>query len=339
MACSTPAVGLGTLGLKESAEEAVGTAVEQGVAVIDTGEHYGNLELVGAALKKARRLPYVIVKLSGLPSGSYESVQERLKAMLRKLGVERADLCLMHWPGLCTWEPTDMSPLGSPSDFAGKASSWDEFCEHIGSAWANLSKLQDSGLCSQVGTSNFYAEHLQELAERCGGAVPYANEIFVDSTNQESEFVGYMQTRGIRVFAYRPVAYKPFPDGVKAVAERLCVSSQSVVLAWLLRRGIWPLVKCRKQHIKENLTLPNELKDKLTQEDLDVLGSCQLDMRHSQEWFAKLWKTHKSPAEAAVSEEDVQQLVMMGVDEAKARRVLEQANGNLDAALDLAFQE
>jgi len=337
------AVGLGTLGLRESAEVAVESAVEMGCSLIDTGEHYGNLASVGSALSKCTRKPFVIVKLSGMPigydeaDGGYATAKHRMKSMLSLLGIERADLCLMHWPGLCSWDPTDMAPMTSPADFQGKASSFEEFCDYIEDAWKNMTKLKEEGLCVEIGTSNFYAHHLEELAKRCDGAAPYANEIFIDVTNQETDFVKDMQEKGIRVLAYRPVAYKPYPDQVQEIAKNLGSSPQSVILAWLLRRGVWPLVKCRGDHIKDNVCLATELKDKISDADMSVLEGCEAGIRLSAEWFAKIWKTHNQ--EQTVNDEDVQMLVGMGVDEDKARAVLEKCGGDLDAAMDLAFME
>ena len=47
----SPVVGLGTMLLKESCDAAVSTALELDCTLIDTGEHYENLELVGAGEK------------------------------------------------------------------------------------------------------------------------------------------------------------------------------------------------------------------------------------------------------------------------------------------------
>lgn len=330
---------LGTLGLKESAEDAVSDALDSACQIIDTGEHYGNLELVGAGLKKSARKPFLIIKLSGMPAGAYDTVRDRVRRMLALLEIEKAELCLMHWPGFCSWYPTDMAPLATPADFQEKISSWEEFCENIAGAWANMVKLREEGLVANVGTSNFYRHHLDELAARCEGAKPFANEIYIDPTNQEAEFVSAMQSQGIRVLAYRPVAYRPFPDEVKRVAERLGegTSAQAVVLAWLLKRGVWPLVKCRGAHIKENFETATLLKEKLSDDDLSQIGAADAAMRGSAEWFAKIWRTHN--ATSSVSEDDVQMLCGLGIDEAKARACLEKCGGNLDAAMDAAFAE
>jgi len=333
---SEASVGFGTMLLKESCEDAVREAVTLGVKVVDTGEHYENLELVGAGLKKAgeaAKNAFIVTKLSGLPCGDYEVVKARMQGMLNKLGIEQASVCLIHWPGLCTWDVNDPSPLETPESFADKASSWEAFQENIGSAWANMSKLKEEGLVAEIGTSNFYAHHLEVLAAKCDGAQPFANEIFIDATNQEAAFVTAMQEKGIKVLAYRPVRY-PFPEAIGAVAERHGVSKQTVVFGWLLNRGIFPLVKCRGAHIKENVEGPVALKAKLTPEDLEEISSAEVGIRKGSEWFAKIWSSHN---ETGPNEEDVQQLVMFGVEEAKARECLEKCGGNMELAMDMAF--
>lgn len=334
----TPVVGLGTMLLKESCQAAVATAIEVGCQIIDTGEHYDNLELVGAALKAAAGCkPFVVLKLSGIPTGAYEAVKDRVEAMLKQLGIERAGCLLIHWPGLCDWEPTDMSPLKDPTAFQEKAeiSTWECFCLNIAEGWANMTKLKEEGLVDQIGTSNFYSHHLKELAKQCPGAAPFANEIFISATNQERDFVVEMQAAGIRVLAYRPVIYKPFPEAITKISKRLETSPHSVVLGWLLKRGVFPLVKARGSHIAENCDALRT-KDLLTDEDLESIASAELGMKFSAEWFAKKWKTHNE-APAGIDEEHVQMLIGLGVDEAKARDSLEKCGGDLDAAMEIAF--
>ena len=57
-------------------------------------------------------------------------------------------------------------------------------------------------------------------------------------------------------------------------------------------------------------------------------------LKSTSEWFAKIWGSHN---ETGVSEDDVQMLMSMGVEEAKARSSLEEAGGNLDLAMEKAF--
>merc|ERR1712216_374323 len=107
------------------------------------------------------------------------------------------------------------------------------------------------------------------------------------------------------------------------------------VFGWLLKRGIFPLVKCRGDHIKENLEAPQALATKLTAEDLDEIKAAEVGIRKGH-WFGKIWAAHNADPNA-VNEEDVQQLVMFGVEEAKARECLQQAGGDMEQAMNLAF--
>lgn len=335
-----PAVGLGTLGLRESAEATVEAAVCEGCLMIDTSEHYGNLETLRVALASAEPQPSIILKLSGLPSGSYVTVRARVTAMLEKLGLKHAALCLIHWPGLYEWDPTDNAPLESAASFREKVkvSTWDDYRSNIKTAWENMKQLKEEGLVWQIGTSNFYQPHLDELTKQCGNdAKPFANEIFIDAANQELEFVEAMQAQGIRVISYRPFGCRNCPDVIEKVAERLSASRQSVVLAWLLRRGVWPLVKCRGVHVKENLNRPEELKSQLSDDDLRDIKSADAGGDLALDWFAKIWKRHQELG--AISEDDVAALTGIFGDEAKARAVLEKHGGNLDIAMEYAFIE
>jgi hypothetical protein len=135
---------------------------------------------------------------------------------------------------------------------------------------------------------------------------------------QEQPFVSDMHAHGIKVLAYRSVRY-PFPQEVGNIAERHGVSKHTVVFAWLLRRGVFPLVKCRGDHIKENVEAPQEMRAKLTEEDLEEIAGAEVGIRKCSEWFAKIWSGHN---ETGLNEEDIAQLVMFGVEEAKAREVL-----------------
>ena len=349
----SPSVGLGTLGLKESAAAAVKEAMRLNVTVIDTGECYDNLELVGNSLNASSgdvnnfQLPIVVVKLSGLPIGEYYFVKARLLTILGKLRLKKADVCLMHWPGIIpqTYSTSDSSALESPESFQeqGLVTAWPDFSCNIELALDNMKKLKDEGLISEIGTSNFYQHHLVKLSELCS-FTPYCNEIYIDVTNQETEFVSEMQRNNIKVLAYRSLIYKPYPESIQRISERLTVeddkgrniSPQNVILAWLLSRGIFPLVKCRGSHIEENFSA-NEVQAKLTEEDLKEITSCEIGMKFSSEWFAKIWKTHNQKVSSEIDENALGLLIDMGVDESVAKEALIKAKGNLDIAMDMAF--
>lgn len=135
-------------------EESIRTvlyAVENGVNWVDTAPVYGlghAEEVVGRALRRLPEgdRPYVFTKcgLRWDPQarvsrrGTAGSLREEVELSLRRLGVERLDLCQMHWP------PDDGTPL-------------EEY-------WQTLLDLRDAGLVRAVGLSNHDVDSLRRAA-------------------------------------------------------------------------------------------------------------------------------------------------------------------------------
>ncbi|PQA88071.1 aldo/keto reductase [Hyphococcus luteus] len=136
---------------------AIRRAAERGVNWIDTAPVYGlghSEEIVGKALAElpAEMRPYVFTKC-GLVwdendrkappqmAGKPDSIRREVEASLARLGVERIDLCQMHWP------PKDGTPL---EDY-----------------WGALLELKNEGKIRAAGLSNHSAEQL-EAAEKIG---------------------------------------------------------------------------------------------------------------------------------------------------------------------------
>lgn len=88
--------------------EAIRSAVDAGVNLIDTAPVYGNghsEEVVGKALKEIRDGVYIATKCGVHTKGddfyfdlSPAEVRKEAEASLRRLGVERIDLYQCHWP-------------------------------------------------------------------------------------------------------------------------------------------------------------------------------------------------------------------------------------------------
>lgn len=129
-------------------------AVERGINWIDTAPAYGAghaEEIIGRALADmpAGERPYVFTKCglvwngqNPTPSrcGAPQSIRREVEASLERLGIERLDLCLMHWPA-------EDVPL--------------ETC------WETLMALKQEGKIRAIGLSN-HSVDLLERAERLG---------------------------------------------------------------------------------------------------------------------------------------------------------------------------
>ena len=108
--CTMPQIGFGTLNVPsdrrqtrentEKTAQVVGLALELGYRHIDTAQSYGNERGVGEAIAASgipREELYVTSKL-GNGNHRPDDVRRSFDETLEKLGLERLDLFLIHWP-------------------------------------------------------------------------------------------------------------------------------------------------------------------------------------------------------------------------------------------------
>src|SRR5690242_11699001 len=99
-----PRFGLGVYQSGRRTEEAVGWAIEAGYRHVDTASMYGNEGEVGAAIRRAEAAGqvrpgeiFVTTKLWNSDHG-YDEALRAFEASRRRLGLDRLDLFLLHWP-------------------------------------------------------------------------------------------------------------------------------------------------------------------------------------------------------------------------------------------------
>mmetsp|Transcript_44976 Transcript_44976/g.123326 ORF Transcript_44976/g.123326 Transcript_44976/m.123326 type:complete len:336 (+) Transcript_44976:379-1386(+) len=219
---------------------------------------------IGAALDQLvaevpRSELWLTHKIDGMPTGEYAAVKARVDAMLALAHTDYLDLLLIHYP---MPRGTDLS--GDPAAIS-TAANFEAFAETIGDAWANMVKLKEEGLVRHIGVSNFYRQHLDELAKHAAAESPtacFANEIFVDAAHPETSLVEYCQGQGMQVMAYRPTAFcmnlgllDGVTDALQATAEdRGLGSVQQLVLRTLCLRGVAPITGTRDPgHMASNI--------------------------------------------------------------------------------------
>jgi 2,5-diketo-D-gluconate reductase A len=194
---------------------------------------YGNEAGVGAAINTLPRGDvYVTTKLANdahEPAVAKASLEESLD----KLGLDHVDLFLIHWP----------LPMLYGGDFV--------------STWEALIELQQAGLTTSIGVSNFRPQDLSLIVERTGVA-PVVNQIEVhpyftnDVARAASLRVGAL-VQGWSPLAQGTVAADPV---VTAVAETYGKSASQVVLRWHIERGdiVFPK-STRRERLVENLDI------------------------------------------------------------------------------------
>ncbi len=212
-----PQLGLGTYLVEEAeAEQVVGTALDLGYRHVDTAQMYGNEEGVGRALAGsglARDELYVTTKLDNgnhLPADVDRSMDESLA----RLGLDRVDLFLIHWP----------LPMHHDGDFV--------------STWRAMTELVADGRATSVGVSNFQPDHLNRIVAETGVA-PVVNQVELHPFFANRAVVGANERHGVVTEAWSPIARGRVgeDDSIGEIASLKGRTPAQVALRWHLQKG------------------------------------------------------------------------------------------------------
>ncbi len=218
-------------------ERAVSEALEIGYRHIDTAAIYGNEEGVGAAIAKsgvARGDLYITTKLWN-DRHAGEEPRAAIRESLDKLGLDRVDLYLVHWP--------------APAN--------DDYVH----AWEKLIQIREAGLSLSIGVSNHLVEHLDRIVAATG-VVPAVNQIELHPAYQQREVVEWAHRHNVRIEAWGPLGQGKYPlFDAPAVADAASAHDRTpaqVVLRWHLQKG--------------NIVFPKSVQEKRLRENIDVFG-------------------------------------------------------------------
>ncbi|WP_293695408.1 aldo/keto reductase [uncultured Agrococcus sp.] len=223
-----PGIGFGTAGLLEDdGYRAVRSAIEVGYRMIDTAMRYGNEEPVGRAIRDAvaagdvtRDEITLISKLPGRDHG-YDAARASIEGSLQRLGLERIDMYLIHWP---------LPRLN----------------EYVNSFKAMLDARAE-GQIGSVGVCNFTPEYLRCLIDETG-VTPAVNQIQVTPDLPRSDWREVHAELGIVTEAWSPLGgLHGIGDDTKEVftgiAEEHGVGFGQAMLRWHTQQGTVPVVK------------------------------------------------------------------------------------------------
>ena len=233
-----PVFGIGTWRMGESARrraqelEAVTYAIELGYPMIDTAEMYGDggaEEIVGEALAGHRRRPFIVSKVyphNATRSGTIAACERSLK----RLGIERIDLYLLHWRGGARLEET----------------------------FEAFHRLRKSGKIADFGVSNFDTDDMQDAA-RLDDGLTASNQVLYCLSRRGPEFdlLPWMRKRSIPLMAYSPLDQGGLlgKGTLKKLAAEVGCTPAQLALAWVLAQpGIVTIPKSStRERVKENL--------------------------------------------------------------------------------------
>ena len=223
-------VGQGTWNMERDdrlrAVAALRRGLELGMNHIDTAEMYGDgrvEQLVGEAIRGRRDEVFLVSKV--LPTNaSRRGTVAACERSLKRLGVDRLDCYLLHWPG--SHPVRDTIAAFEELVAAGKIVSW--------------------------GVSNFDEQELAEVIAIAGEGRCACNQVLYHLQERaiEHAVLQFCRDHGVAVVAYSPFGSGRFPRpdsrGGRVLAEIAAAhgaTPHQVALAFLLRQGAFAIPK------------------------------------------------------------------------------------------------
>ncbi|MFB4193683.1 aldo/keto reductase [Streptomyces carpaticus] len=214
---SIPQLGFGTyLVPPQDTQAIVGTALEVGYRHIDTAQMYGNEAEVGRAVAESGLPRGELYLTSKLDNGNHrpDDVRRTFAESLTRLGVDRLDLFLIHWP----------LPTLYDGDYV--------------STWQAIAGLIEEGTLRSAGVSNFEPEHLDRIIGETG-VIPAVNQIEVHPYFPNERARAASLSHGIAVEAWGPLGQGAVlgDEVIAGIAERTGRPPAQVILRWHIQRG------------------------------------------------------------------------------------------------------
>ena len=232
-----PAVGFGTYPLRgDDGYAALRSALDNGYRLLDSAVNYRNEEEVGRAARDfladsgvSRDEITVQTKLPGRHH-DYDVAIQSGQESLERLGLERIDVLLIHWPNPITGRFRD--------------------------AWRGLVELQRRGVARSIGVSNFTADHLAAIIED-SGVTPAVNQIELHPYFGQAEMRAEHARLGILTQSWSPLGKGSPVHGEPAIADAAAahgVTPAQAILRWHIQLGALPLPKsAAPERQRENL--------------------------------------------------------------------------------------
>ena len=228
-----PQMGYGVYQIEpEDCERCVMDAISVGYRMIDTAQAYLNEEAVGKAWRKSgvRREDLFLVNKVWHSNYGEGQTMKSIDESLRKLQTDYIDLMLLHQP----------------------------FCDRYG-AYRDLEKGYKAGKVRAIGVSNFFPDHLVDLAANMEIA-PMVNQVETHVFDQQREARKYMDEIGTHIMSWAPLAEGQnniFSDPVLTkIGEKYDKTAAQVALRWLLQSDVIIIPKTvHKSRMEENLNL------------------------------------------------------------------------------------
>lgn len=216
---AVPQLGLGTWHMGERGGDhaaearALAHGLERGIALVDTAEMYGAggaEQVIARALKGRRDRPYIVSKVYPY-NATRDGVVVACDRSLKRLGVERIDLYLLHWRGATPFAKTI----------------------------EGFERLIGAGKIGAWGVSNLDAREMEEVWAAPGGDGCQTDQALynLDKRWAEATLLPTLRSRKTPLMAYTPLGQGALAraPGLRRVATEAGLDPIQLALAWTLR--------------------------------------------------------------------------------------------------------
>lgn len=223
-----PVFGLGTWQLTADTAGTVAYALELGYRLIDTSSDYGTQPGIGEAIRNSninRKNLYVVTKVE-----ETDDAYKRSKSNSRELGLEYADLMLIHRP---------------PLTGAGEQ------------LWEGLIRAQEEGLARDIGVSNYSTKLIDKLIA-ASNAIPTVNQIEWSPFGHSEEMKKYCDEKNMVIQAYSPLTRtkRLNDERLVRIAKKYNKTPPQILIRWNTQQGCAAIPKAnQKQHLEENINV------------------------------------------------------------------------------------
>jgi 2,5-diketo-D-gluconate reductase A len=216
-----PQIGFGLYLVEDQqTNSSVQEAFKAGYRSIDSAQIYQNEAGLGHAIKEGgikREELYITTKIWNSEQG-YDSTLKSFDVSMSKLGLEKLDLLLIHWPSA-----------------------------HRGlymETWKAMIQLQRNGRVKSIGVSNFAIEHLKNILDG-SSVVPVINQIELHPHFQQNELRAFHDQHNIKTESWSPLGQgKVIADPViKKIADKHKKTPAQVILRWHMENGLIAIPK------------------------------------------------------------------------------------------------
>jgi 2,5-diketo-D-gluconate reductase B len=262
---AVPVLGLGTFELTGPAgEDAIRAAIDIGYRQIDTAIRYGNEVEVGRAIRSsgvARGELFVTTKI-WFNDLKPDTVHQRVGESLERLGLDQADLLLVHWPA------KDV-PLGE--------------------TLAAFAEEKSKGRTRLIGVSNFTLALLDEALD-VHKAQLFCNQVEYHPFLSQERLLARMRRAGMLLNAYQPIARGKVFDNelLNALGRKYGKSAGQVTLRWLIQQDAVGAIprSSRPENMRANLDI---FDFELSPEDMAAIHGLASGKRYSDFDWAPAW--------------------------------------------------